>query len=233
MKGRGLLTTIACLISLNLSAVTYYAINTTSPLHCYLSSTFQNRLMIENGRIKKVVSTECERLSIQIEELTGQAFIYARDPSVKETSISVVSDTGVIQDIHICFIERMPEVVVLQDLEQTEDLSCDLPEEQAEQADVLDKVEEILAGNIPASYHPLPLIPIKWIPKKGIELELKSILEGPVDTLYIYQATNRLKDPQTILECELVCKGCAWVYLESNTLSHKQNILSIIAVKHE
>jgi hypothetical protein len=233
MKGRRLLTTLACLTSFNLSAVTYYTINTISPLHCYLSSTFQNRLMIENGRIKKVIATECERLSIQIEEMTGQAFIYSRDPNVKETSVSLVSDTGVIQDVHICFIERMPEVIVLQDLEE-DDSACSFPDEkQAEQADILNKVEEILSGKIPAGYILSCMTPSKWIPKKGIELELKFTLEGPVDTLYIYQATNILKHQKSLLECELACKGCAWIYLENNTLSPKQKILSIVAVKHE
>jgi len=233
MKRRQLLIALVCFTSFHLSAATYYTINTTSPLHCYLSSTFQNRLMIENGRIKKVVATECERLSIQIEELTGQAFIYVRDPSIKETSISLVSDTGVIQDVHVCFIERMPEVVVLQDLEWTADPACDLPENQVEQADVLNKVEEILAGHIPVGYILCSMTPNKWIPKKGIELELKSILEGPVDTIYIYQAKNFLKRQQALLECELECEGYAWIYLETNNLSPKQKILSIIAVKHE
>jgi hypothetical protein len=189
--------------------------------------------MIENARIKKLVATECERLSIQIEEMTGQAFIYARDPSVKETSVSVVSETGVIQDIHICFMERMPEVIVLQDPEAIDCQICELANEQLEQTDVLNRVEEILNGKIPANYLPCSITASKWIPKKGIELELKSKLEGPVDTIYIYQATNILKQQQTLLECELECEGSAWVYLETNTLNPKQKIFSIVAVKNE
>ncbi len=72
----------------------------------------------QNGRIKKVIASENERLSIQMEEITGQVFIYARDTNPKETSISIVSDTGVIQDIQIHFLERTPEVVILQDPEE-------------------------------------------------------------------------------------------------------------------
>lgn len=233
MKKYLLLTAFGCIYSLMLSAATYYTINTTSPLHCYLSSNFQNRIMVENGRIKKVVATECDRLSIQIEEMTGQAFIYARDPTVKETSVSIVSETGVIQDIHICFMERMPEVIVLQDSEIANCRICEQPIQQiGEQAYALNKVEEILAGKIPADYSLCSTIASKWIPKKGIELELESKLEGPTDTIYIYQAKNILKQQQTLLECELECEGCAWVYLETNTLNPKQKILSIVAVKN-
>lgn len=232
MKMSFLFMGIAFFYSLTLSAVTYYAIDTTRPLHCYLSSKFQNRIMIEEGMIKKVIATECERLSIQIEEMTGQAFIYSRDPNAKETSVSVVSDTGVIQDIHICFIDRMPEVIVLQDAESMECQVCDFPdEEQIENTHVLDKIEEILSGNIPVGYMPSSMVAAKWVPKKGIELVLKSTLEGPTDIIYLYELRNTLKQPQTLLECELECKGCQWVYLETNTMAPKQKILSIVTVK--
>ena len=188
--------------------------------------------MIENGRIKKVIATECERLSIQIEELTGQAFIYARDPTTKETSISIVSDNGVIQDIQICFIERTPEVIVLQDPELIEEKPCNHPnEQQIKKSYILNKVEAILSGNTPIDYFPCGMIPSKWIPKRGIELELKSKLEGSADIIYIYQAINTLKQQQTLLECELGCEGSTWVYLEKNNLSPKQKILCMVAVK--
>jgi hypothetical protein len=226
------LTIFGCLYSLNISAATFYKINTTSPLYCHLSSKFQNRIMIEDGRIKKVVATESERLSIQIEEITGQAFIYARDPSAKEISISVVSDTGVVQDILICFIERSPEVIVLEDPETKECLPSLFPTEQVvEKSFVLTRVEEILEGKIPIDYTFCKVKPSKWIPKKGIEMQLKSRLDGPIDDIYIYEATNTLKQEQTLLECELDCEGCSWVYLERNTLNPKQKILGIVTVK--
>jgi len=227
-----LLITFWCFYSLTLSAATYYKINTTSPLYCYLSSKFQNRIMIEEGRIKKVVATESERLSIQIEEITGQAFIFARDPSTKETSISVVSDIGVVQDIHICFMERSPEVIVLEDREEIERHSCEsLNEQQVEKSYVLNKVEEILIGNTPVNYRRRSFTPCKWIPKNGMELTLKTSLDGPIDDIYIYEVKNTLKQQQTLLECELECEGCAWVYLETNSLTPKQKAICIVAVK--
>lgn len=233
MKKNLSLIILGWIYSLTLSAATYYTINTTSPLHCYLSCTFQNRIMIEGGRIKKVVATESDRLSIQIEEMTGQAFIYARDPTVKETTVSVVSESGVIQDIHICFMERMSEVVVLQDGEIADCQFCESPNQQlGESAYAFKKVEKILEGKIPTDYCLCSTHVSKWIPKKGIELRLRSKLEGPVDTIYIYQVTNLLKQQQTLLECELECEGCAWVYLESTTLDPKQKTLSIVAVKN-
>ena len=233
MRRNLLLAMIGCLHSLSLSAATYYTINTTSPLYCHLSSKFQNRIMIENGKIKKVVATECDCLSIQIEEITGQAFIYARDPNVKETSISVVSDTGVIQDIQIHFMERTPEVVILQDSEEIKEcqLCAQSDEQQAEKTYILKNVEEILSGRIPVGYNLCSIAPSKWIPKNGIELVLKSKIESPSDAIYIYQATNTLSLQQHLLECELECEGCEWVYVESNTLKPKQKMLSIIAVK--
>lgn len=228
---RSLLTGLSCIYSLSLFAATFYTIDTTSPLHCCLSANFQNRIMIEQGRIEKVVASECERLSIQMEEMTGQVFIYARDLDPKQTSISIVSDSGVIQDIYIHFIERMPEVVILQDPEITQDHhGGERHDEQIEESLVFAKIEEILSGNIPKGYIPYSICSTKWIPKKGIDLKLKSKLEGPLDTISIYEVTNTTKRQQTLLECELECDESQWVYLESNTLNPKQKILSIISV---
>lgn len=215
--------------SLSLSAATFYTIDTTCPLHCYLSSKYQNRIMIENGRIKKIIASDCERLSIQMEEVTGQAFIFAREINPKDTSISIVSDAGVVQDVQINFIERMPEVVILQDPE-IDRLDEPQNEPVIKSSSALTQVEEILAGNIPTGYIPCSINYTTWKLKKGIELELKTKLEGPFDVIYIYQTINKSKQPQTLLECELECKGSQWVYLETNTLKPKQTILSIVAV---
>ncbi|CAF24148.1 type-F conjugative transfer system secretin TraK [Candidatus Protochlamydia amoebophila] len=219
----------ACLQVLKLSAATYHTLNTTSLLPCYLSSTYQNRVMIENGRIKKVITPESDRLSIQIEELTGQAFIFARDPHLKEISLSVISDSGVIQDIHICFIERQPEVVVLQEPEQKE---CSPGVPAAEELSILKQVQEIVAGRIPTGYRHKSISSQKRTLKKGIELTLKAKFIGSENTLYLYQLANTGKQPQTVLECEMGSQQSQWIYLEQNMIAPKQTKVCILAVKN-
>ncbi len=91
-------------------------------------------------------------------------------------------------------------------------------------------MEEILSGNIPSGYIPCSIAYTTWMPKKGIKFELKTKLEGPHNLIYIYEATNTLKQRQTLLECELECEDAQWVFLETNILKPKQKILSIISV---
>lgn len=202
-------------------------------MYCHLSSKFQNRIMIESGRIKKIIATDSESLSIQIEDLTGQAFIFSRDPSIRDVSVSVISDTGVVQDILINFIDRSPEVIILSDSEK---FNCDSPGELDDQ--VLEKsvyyqiLEAVLQKRIPAGYISCSVSPCRWIPKKGIELTLKARLEGVFDTIYVYEAENLLKQQQSLMECELECEGCEWVYLQTNNLNSKQKILSVVAVRN-
>lgn len=232
MKKILFLTVLGCVYSMNIFAATYYEINTKSPLFCHLSSKFQNRIMIENGRIKKVVSTDSERLSIQIEDITGQAFLYLRDPNIDEISISIVSDTGVIQDIHVNFIDRMAEVIILEYPEKEICKICEIQDDQQiAKSLTLNKIEAILSGSIPQGYCVSAVTSGKWVLKKGIELEPKSILEGFDEIIYVYQVKNTLKQQQTLLECELECIGSSWVYLETNTLYGKQKALGIVAVK--
>jgi hypothetical protein len=212
----------------------FHYIDTTSPLYCYLSEKYQNRIMIENGRIKKVVASDSERLSIQMEEITGQAFIYARDLNPKETSISVISDEGVVQDIFIKFTDRMPEVIILQDPEEMPEC-CISHKVECKEADnsVLAMAGEVLSGKIPDGYLPCPVNSKTWVLKQGIELNLRSKYEGPFNVIYVYEVVNTSKHDQTLLECELECEGCEWVFLETNTLKPKQKIVGAITVGRE
>jgi hypothetical protein len=181
--------------------------------------------MIEEGRIKKVIASDNERLCIQMEEISGQAFVYARDANSKETAISVVTDTGIIQDIQLSFQDKPPEVVVLKDATLEKEEKCEKSQNPA-----LLCVQAIMSGNVPCGYTPCSMGKGKWYPKKDIALEPIMKLEGTDDFLYVYRATNLLKQSHTLIECELECKGSRWIFLESNILKPKQTILSVISV---
>ena len=71
--------------------------------------------MVEKGKIQKVIAADEGRLSIFMEELSGQAFICARDQDPEDTTLSIVTETCLVQDLQVTFIERLPEVVILTD----------------------------------------------------------------------------------------------------------------------
>lgn len=216
----------------SLSASMFHTIDTTSPLLCTFSSKYQNRVMVEKGKIQKVIATDEGRLSIFMEDLSGQAFICARDQEPEETTLSVVTETGLVQDLQVTFVERLPEVIILTDpMFENQNLEEESIQEKAAESHVIDKVSDILMGNIPAGYTPCPVKRVLWKPKKGITLEALAELEGSHEVLKIYQVTNATCKQKTLSEVELQFPGCRWVFLESNTILPKQKVLSIVAVQ--
>lgn len=218
---------------LQLSAAMFHVIDTTSPLLCTFSSLYQNRVMVDKGKIQKVIACDEDKLSIYIEELTGQAFISAREPQAESTTLSIVTETGLVQDLHITFIPRNSEVVILEDpqLDEKECLQNTQEPQKAAEQDLLVKVREILQGHLPEGYLPCQVKNQVWKVKKGIQLELLACLEGPDELLYLYQASNTTCKFQSLSECELQCQGCRWVFLETNTLSPKQKMLGVLAME--
>ena len=209
-----------------LSAAMFHTIDTTFPLLCTFSSKYQNRVMVEKGKVQKVIAADEGHLSIFMDELSGQAFIYARDQDPKDTTLSIVTETGLVQDLQVTFIERLPEVIILSNptFEQKEDGQEEMQEKVAEHH-VLAKVDDILMGNIPGGYIPCQVKHTRWQPKKGITLEALAQLEGSDEILTVYQVTNTSCEQKSLSEYELQCQDCRWVFLETNTLLSKQKIL--------
>ncbi|MFI5342787.1 MAG: type-F conjugative transfer system secretin TraK [Chlamydiales bacterium] len=218
---------------LPLSSAIFHEIDTTTPLHCTFSVKFQNRIMIEEGKVQKVISADEEKLSIFLDDISGQAFIYARDPEPEETTLSIITNLGLVQDIQIAFTDRSSEVVILYNAD-LENESAEVPskiDQKPIENKVMTLVSELLLGNIPAGYTPCSIQSQKWKPKRGVDLELMTKLEGSDETLYLYQITNTSSKKRELMECELECEGCRWVFLEANRLPPKQKILGIISVE--
>jgi hypothetical protein len=221
------------LLVVPLAATMFHTIDTTSPLLCTFSSRFQNRVIVEKSKIQKVIAVDEERLSIFMEELSGQAFICARDLDLAETTLSVVTEKGLVQDLQVTFIERLPEVVILTDptLEKQQIQEQEEFQEKLTESHVFAKVADLLVGHIPQGYVPCQIQHMHWQLKKGIVLEALARLEGADDILTLYQITNTLNKQCALSEYELQSQGCCWVFLENNSLFPKQKMLGVIAVK--
>ena len=226
------LTLTAQMLFCPLSAAVFHEIDTTSPLLCTFSEKFQNRILVENGKVQKVISADEEKLSIFLEEVSGQAFIYARDAEPEETTLSVITNTGVVQDIQIAFSNRSSEVVILKDLNQEQVDEIEQKNKPCAPCaeNIMTTVSDILLGNIPVGYFPCQVQCQQWSPKSGIVLDLMTKLEGRDSDLYLYQVTNTTKKQCQLMECELQFIGCRWVFLEANNILSKQTILGVFSV---
>lgn len=215
-----------------LAAAVFHEIDTTNILFCTFSERFQNRILVENGKVQKIISADEEKLSIFLEEISGQAFIYCRDPEPEETTLSVITNTGVVQDIQIAFTNCSSEVVILRESElETEPGPESEPKNRPFTENIMAVVSDILLGNIPAGYFPCQVQCQQWKPKNGIILDLVAKLDGCMGSdLYVYQIRNVTKKQCQLMECELQFFGCRWVFLEANIILPKQTILGVFSV---
>jgi len=217
-----------CVCTLN--GAIFHDMDTTRSVYCTFSNKFQNRIMIENGTIQKIVSADEEKLSILMEEFSGQAFIFALDPKQETTTLSVISENGFVQDMQIAFAERSSEVVILN---EPEEIVEDVNSGSSTNDYVLNTINQILEGNVPPGYQTSQMQCQKFQLKKDICLELISKFERTNETLYVYQVKNGAKTKLQIFECELQFEGCRWVFLEANTLSPHEQKIAIIAVRND
>jgi hypothetical protein len=218
--------------SFSLHAATFFEMDTTLPLKCTLSSLYHNRVMIEGGRIKKVVGA-CDQLQYTLENESGQLFIQALHPNPRSATVSVITQEGTVQDLEINFEKKSSEVVVLRDPQPIEEqVKETLPEERPFECfePCVFGIDEILMGKIPQGYTTCPIEVASQKLKSGILLEAKTKIEGPSEVIYIYDITNISPRKKCLFEKEMSFEGARWVYLTKNTLKPKEKIIGIVSI---
>lgn len=216
------------LIASQLSAAIFHSIDTTQPLSCRFSLQQHNRILIENGRIKKIIFPE-EKLHVRMEETSGQVFIQAKTLLQEKIVVSIVSQSGVVQDVEIEFVEQPSQVIVLLEIADTQQQMCCTP--GFSQEDPHSIVEAILQEKIPLGFLSAPITNSCKTIRHGIKAKLIGHLQGAYEDLYIYQIQNTRMWKKRLLEHNLACSGAVWVYLQKNCLEPKEIILAIVAVQ--
>lgn len=214
-----------------LSATIFHPIDTTKPLSCRFSTQQHNRILIENGRIKKIIFPE-DKLYVRVEETSGQVFIQAKNPFQEKIVVSIISQSGVVQDVEIEFANLTSQVIVLRDitldqqsLQQVHCSPCCYNE------DLSLIVGGILQGKIPSGFCSVPITNFCRTIKLGVKAKLVGRLHGCYEDLYIYQVHNARIWQTRLLEKDLSSGGALWVYLQRNCLRPKETVLAIVAAR--
>lgn len=213
------------LVSHPLSATIFHRIDTTTPLECTFSSCHHNRILVNGQRIRKVICPEVP-LSIRMEEESGQVFVHALPDAPERVTLSVITNSGLVQDLEISFGERSSEVVVLTDPKEEKTVS------NARSAKgFLAFSNLIFAGRLPEGYRYLPVKHVQFCLSDGGIARLVARLEGESDYILVYQIINRSCQWQGVRECELSCIGSQWVCLESNRIPPSSRIMGLVSVR--
>ena len=210
-------------------ASVFHDIDTTQPLKCTFSLSQHNRVMVVNGRVLKIISPD-ERLSIRMEEESGQAFIYVLEPILKPTTLSVVTKNGFVQDLEVAFEDKSLEVVILKEPTPTkeEKTKCGRPENWLEEAS--NNIQTIIAGNIPEGYEYRQMDYTKQL-KLGITATTVKRFENDLEIIYVYDLKNSCKGTKSLCEKELEFEGVQWVYLNNHRLKVGETVLGMVSVR--
>lgn len=203
----------------------FHDIDTTAPLPCMLSATHQNRILVSEGRIAKVIFPEGS-LSIQMEEESGQAFVCAGGSLPGSTTLTVVTDRGLVQDIEARFEDGPSQVVILREGHKTQS-SEQTPAPRAQMKVLLDQV---LNGKVPKGYCRFTLRSQRFT-EQGLLIDTLASFEGAMDTLYLYQVKNPKRSTVYLHERCLSGPGSLWVCLEKHTLDPGEATWAVQALK--
>jgi hypothetical protein len=220
------------LSSFPLCAAIYHPIDTTYPLRCSFSNKHHNRILVEEGRIKKVICQD-DKLMIRVEELSGQVFVQAKYPYCDPTLISIVTLDGLVQDIEIAFMDCPSQVVILRNFIPEENIIeiCESP--ACEAPSINESVNCVLRGGIPNGYTSVPFKNCISRPRLGVYSKLVGRLQGCLDTLLIYEITNRTCFKRKILEKQMMCPTAGWAYLPKHCLAPREKMIVIVAMQNE
>ncbi len=210
-----------------LSATHFLEIDTTHLLQCTLSSRHHNRIAISGKRIKKFIYPE-GFIAIRQEEESGQIFVQSLVDYPPITTLSIVTEDGVVQDLELHFEDCRAELIVLQEPETCpsiclEEACIELPNYGLEKL-----IDGALSGRLPEGYISFECDRRAKRLKKGVCLRRVSKFIGDSSSVFLLSIENNSKSKQAINECELSFMGGDWVYIQKTALNPGEKMIALV-----
>lgn len=210
----------------SLHALVEQPIDEKKPLPLIFSRNSHNRICVEKGGVEKVIGDEAF-FEITIDPTTGNAFINVLREILEPTTLTVVTSSGLIQDLTITSGDKLSEHLLLKeevDQEEFKEITSNF------HGHTIDFINKILEGKTPLGYglKPNPEKEILQLPSPLATSIIKTF-EGPFEEVFVLKIKNHGKDP-IILESDSLKKDKAsWVFLNSHELRAKEQALCIIS----
>ena len=200
-------------------------INERKALPLTLSTTSHNRISVKRGSIEKIFGDEAY-FNIMIDRTTGNAFITLIRPILEPTTLTVVTSTGLIQDLSVTSSEKASEYLILKESEEELDELTALSSDY--HRPTVDFLNRILEGKVPLGYGQRPI-------KNEDDLKLPhpliaipyEALEGPFEHILVYKIKNTGKDPIRMSANPIKAGKVSWVFLNLHELRSKEEATCI------
>lgn len=204
-------------------------INEKESIAVAFSTTSHNRISIEKGSIEKIFGDEAY-FNINIDRTTGNAFVSLTRPIPDPLMLTVVTSSGLIQDLSVTSREKTSEHLILKEVDsEADDLSLMTSNFHQPTVDLLNR---ILEGKIPLGYGQRPLhsedtllLP-QPLATKAIEA-----FEGPFENIVVYKIKNIGKHPIVLSTDSLKTDKTFWAFLNAHELKPKEEVLCIISTQ--
>jgi hypothetical protein len=219
-----------------LPAAHYLTIDSTAVISVQLSSTNHNRIGIIGDRIKKAYF-KSSNISVDVEEGNGQLFVQSMRPNCPPTTISLVSSSGLVQELELCFSERPSEIIFLQ-INNDNIYSSDVDLCQFEECLPLGSeaftifVEGFLKGQIPDGYVSIEDEGSSPVILNGLRMQKISRVISDNQIIFVYRIQNCSKMKKCVKECQVNILDGDWVFLDRYQFSaHECGLLLIGCIR--
>lgn len=202
-------------------------IDEKKPISILFSQSSHNRISVERGSVEKIFGDE-SYLSIGIDRTTGNAFVNILRDISKPTTLTVVTSTGLIQDLLVTSADKPSEHLILkEEEEEKEDL---IGTTSHFHGYTIEFLNQILEGKSPLGYGQRALTDKDnlQLPRPLIASTIKA-LEGPFEEVIVYRIKNVGKYPVIISPESLKKDNVSWVFFNSHELKAKEHVVCIIS----
>lgn len=223
---------IYCLILLilfsSVEALVEEQINEKKPISIHFSITSHNRISVERGGVEKIFGDESS-FNIAIDRATGNAFVNLTRPILEPLTLTVVTRSGLIQDLSITSGEKPSEHLILKEVDEDRMETSSISSNAHKPT--VDFLNRILEGKIPIGYgeRPLEEDDVLKLPHP-LSASAITAFEGPFEHIVVYKIKNRGKGSIVMNADTIKTAQTSWVFLSSNELNAKKALLCIIAI---
>jgi TraK protein len=206
----------------SLFGVVKETVDGSQPLSVTFSTSSHNRIAVEDGAVEKVFG-DSSIFSVTVDPITGNAFVNVMEEIGGDpATLSVVTSTGLVQDLLVSSREGTSEQVLLRENEENRGFGHEMS--LASSVDVLNK---ILEGKVPFGYGKREAAEPLVLPAP-LTAESMSAFEGPFEIISVYRIANGGSEPVVLSADALKKENGSWVFLDIQELGQDEEAICLV-----
>ncbi len=202
------------------------------PIDVVFSRNSHNRISWERGSIMSITG-DSSLFAVEINPKIGQAFVHVlRDLTDQPATLTVVSSTGLVQDLLVRSIEKpSTHISIREPQEEEENFTSTYVDFHTQTIELLN---DILENKTPFGYGQRAIqdsdnlnLPVP------LEAEILKALDGPFETIVVYHLTNMGRQSIHLYPIALKRSEDSWVFLNARELGYREGALCILSKPKE